>query len=237
MNKLSIVTILFLSIIIAGCSNVDSIQKESTKAGEAVETDHEEYTIDSNDFYSVDPTETGSFTDALTKEEERWLIHMREEEKLARDVYTTLGERWQTRIFTNIASSEQTHTDSIKTLIDRYGIEDPVKDEEVGEFTLPEIKALYNDLVRKGSNSLSDALVVGATIEDLDISDLDKAINETNKTDIVTVYKNLQKGSRNHMRAFVKQIEKQEIEYNPQYISSDTYLSIISSPQEKGRIK
>lgn len=49
---------------------------------------------------------------------------MREEEKLARDVYLTFGEKWGLTLFTNIAKSEQTHTDAVKTLLDRYEIKD-----------------------------------------------------------------------------------------------------------------
>jgi hypothetical protein len=71
-------------------------------------------------------------------------------------------------------------------------------------------------------------------IEDLDIHDLDTLIAETNKEDILTVYTHLQKGSRNHMRAFVQQIQKNGGVYTPQYISVTEYQSIISSPQERG---
>jgi len=173
----------------------------------------------------------------IKQDEQQWLIQMREEEKLARDVYKTLGETWQMNIFINIASSEQTHTDSIKTLLEHYGVEDPVTNDTIGEFTLPEIQNLYDDLVAQGSKSLSEALIVGATIEDLDIFDLDVAMSETNKPDINTVYENLQKGSRNHMRAFIKQINNKGITYTPKYISEEVYNSIISSSQEKGRIQ
>lgn len=140
------------------------------------------------------------------------------------------------RIFTNIASSEQTHTDSIKTLIDRYGLADPVTDDTVGVFSLAEMQELYDDLVAKGSKSTSDALSVGALIEDLDIYDLDVAMAGTDESDIKTVYANLQKGSRNHMRAFVRNIERQGGAYVPEYISEEDYQSIISSSQERGRI-
>jgi hypothetical protein len=156
---------------------------------------------------------------------------------LARDVYLTLADTWNIQIFSNIANSEQTHTDAIKTLLTRYNISDPVTDDSVGVFTNPELAKLYTDLVDQGSKSLLSALKIGATIEDLDINDLDKALLETTKEDIKIVYQNLQKGSRNHLRAFVRQIEKNGGDYFPQYISNDSYEKIISSTQEKGRIE
>ena len=72
---------------------------------------------------------------------------MREEEKLAHDVYVTLYAQWDLPIFQNISRSEQTHTDAVKTLIDRYGLTDPASS-KVGVFTNPDLQALYNDLVR-----------------------------------------------------------------------------------------
>jgi len=45
----------------------------------------------------------------LTAEEETELVYMREEEKLARDVYLTLTDTWQLPIFWNIAGAKQRH--------------------------------------------------------------------------------------------------------------------------------
>ncbi len=68
------------------------------------------------------------FAAPLSDDEKYWLSHMREEEKVARDVYKELYKVWGLTIFSNIASSEQKHMDAIKTLLDRYGLEDPAKD-------------------------------------------------------------------------------------------------------------
>ncbi len=54
------------------------------------------------------------------------LIQLREEEKLARDVYLYLYTHWNQWIFSNIAKSEQQHMDAVKGLLDKYDIEDPV---------------------------------------------------------------------------------------------------------------
>jgi hypothetical protein len=198
--------------------------------------DEEEYEIDSSDLYFAEETQLTDSTLLVTEDEERWLLIMREEEKLARDVYLTLGDMWGLPIFTNIASSEETHTNAVEVLLNRYSLVDPVVDDAVGVFTNQEIQKLYDTLTAQGSESLLAALIVGATIEDLDIDDLDNAMAQNTKEDIEVVYQNLQKGSRNHLRAFVRQIERNDGTYAPQYISVADYNNIISSSQERGSI-
>jgi len=139
----------------------------------------------------------------LTNAEVYWLKHMREEEKLARDVYTVLYEKWHSRIFKNIYLSEQTHMDAIKTLLDRYGIPDPATGNDYGLFTEEsELQGLYDEQINDGSFSLVDALNVGVFIEKTDIEDLNTAISVSTHKDIVTVYSNLLAGSNNHLEAF-----------------------------------
>jgi len=154
---------------------------------------------------------------------------MREEEKLAHDVYVQLYEKWGLRVFQNISQSEQAHTDAIKVLIDRYGLQDTASS-SVGVFTNPDLQALYNDLVTHDSQSLAEALKVGAAIEEIDILDLKKSLAQTDNADIQQVFNNLMNGSYNHLRAFVSNLSAQTGEtYQPQYLSAETYQSIIGS--------
>lgn len=195
-----------------------------------------EYIIDDSDFVDGQDLIENIPSSELTEDEIAGLIQMREEEKLARDVYSFLGQKWNLQILSNIAGSEQTHTDSVKVLLDRYGIEDPVKDDTVGVFTSLVMTDLYTNLVKQGEASALDALIVGATIEDLDICDLSELLLETDNSDIITVYNNLQKGSSNHLRAFINQIDNKGGSYSPQYISKEEFNSIISTAQEKGQV-
>jgi hypothetical protein len=170
----------------------------------------------------------------LSEAEEAGLLYMREEEKLAHDVYSTLYEQWNLPIFANIAASEQTHTDAVKTLIERYGLEDPATGVP-GTFSNAEIQGLYDALVTEGRGSLRDALEVGAAIEELDILDLQNHLAETDKGDIQLVYENLMKGSRNHLRAFVSTLAQQGYDYTPRYLSQEEYEQITGSSLERGR--
>jgi len=169
-------------------------------------------------------------TEELSEEEISGLMWMREEEKLARDVYITLYQKYGIRVFNNISNAEQTHTDAIKLLLEKYSLTDPVQNDAIGNFVNQDLQNLYNQLVESGSVSDVDALKAGALIEEVDILDLINQINEkVDNQDIIYVYNNLKKGSENHLRAFVKNLSKRNVIYSPVYLDMDTYNAIINN--------
>lgn len=172
--------------------------------------------------------------EVLTEIELNNLLLMREEEKLARDVYASLYEKWNVNVFKNIASSEQQHMDAMLDLIIKYELTDPVGTNEVGIFIDEHLQDLYNQLVSSGSTSLLDGYKVGATIEDLDIYDLDEAVKVSDNEDVNSIYDALNMGSRNHMRAFYAQISALGGTYSAQFIAQEKLDSIINSERETG---
>ena len=173
--------------------------------------------------YAVSPAEAAS------------LQFMREEEKLAHDVYVTLYEQWGLRLFNNIAASEQTHTNAVAYLLDRYGIDDPAADTGFGEFANTDLQALYDQLVEQGARSVADALKVGLAIEEIDILDLQKRLADTSNTDIQRVYGSLEFGSNNHLRAFAGNLKSQTGEtYAPQYLTQAAYDAIVGAAGSQG---
>ncbi len=162
----------------------------------------------------------------ISESEADGLLFMREEEKLAHDIYSELYSLWGLPIFENIAISESAHMEAVKTLLDIYELEDPA-DDQPGVYTNPALQELYNELIARGSSSLAEALKVGAAIEEIDIQDLQTRLAQTDNLDIQQVYNNLLRGSENHLRAFVKTLETQTGEiYQPQYLSPDEYQAI-----------
>ncbi len=163
------------------------------------------------------------------------LTIMREEELLAMDIYTAMYTLYPMPVFNNIPKSEFQHTTAVKALLDKYGLPDIAADHVTGVFVNKDIQNLYNSLLAKGKVSLIDALTVGATIEDLDIQDLkDHMEKDVDNADILFVYNNLQRGSRNHMRAFYRLLQLRGITYSPQYISIDDLTQIVKGPHETG---
>lgn len=147
----------------------------------------------------------GLVTLTLTSDVAEGLIFMREEEKLARDVYKALAAKWKLRVFSNIAQSEQRHMDAIKVLLTRYGLTDPAEKTAAGIFINKGLKDLYQQLLDKGSKSVKDAYEVGKLIEETDIADLDRHLAQlTTESDIRRVYSNLRQGSVQHLAAFTR---------------------------------
>ena len=172
----------------------------------------------------------------MTEEDKETLIFMHEEEKLARDVYLTLYQKWGANVFSKIADSEQRHIEATKALLDKYSLEDPIKDDTVGVFTNEQLKEMYDELVQKGSVSLVEALKVGAYIEDLDIRDLENAIAATNNDDIKKVYSRLRNASENHMRAFYKELKANGADYKAQFISQERLEEVLAG-ENKNRLE
>ena len=163
----------------------------------------------------------------LTDQEAASVAYMLEEEKLARDVYAALADQWGAVVFSNISQSEQQHLDALANLASAYGLDNPTTGAGYGEFENQELATLYTTLVDQGSGSYQDALQVGATIEDLDIFDLDTYLGATSNQDLTRVMENLVSGSENHLRAFAGQLENYGVTYEAQYISADRLAQIL----------
>lgn len=169
----------------------------------------------------------------LSEQEKKDLIFLREEEKMARDVYDHCYEKYGLNIFNNISASEETHFGSVLTLLVKYGIEDPATNKLPGEFSNADLQLLYNDLIQQADVSLISALQVGATIEDMDIADIKAFYANTSRPDLISVYDALTCGSRNHLRSFIAQIESNGGSYTPQYISQNEFDVIVNSEKEQ----
>ena len=181
-------------------------------------------------------------TPTLSAQDSAELSYMREEEKLARDTYLTLADDWYARsgnlpvvtVMQNIAQAEQKHMDQVEAKLTQYGLPDPVTDEnQLGAFVNPELAALYAELLTRGQKSPLDALLVGGLIEEVDIQDLQHAMQQTQLTDLDRLYESLMCGSRNHLRAFASQVAATQGSYVAQVLPQAEVNAIIRSPHER----
>ena len=167
----------------------------------------------------------------LTIEDKNALLFMLEEEKLARDTYEYLDELYGINQFSNIKLSEQSHMNAVAKLLEQYNIDYNIL--PYGVFENEQIQGLYDQFVEKGQIDPMNALKVGATIEDLDIVDLEEFIEATSNTSMIAVFESLQCGSRNHLRSFVSVIENSNESYDPQFLSMEEYNEIIDDTNER----
>ncbi|MBK7894076.1 MAG: DUF2202 domain-containing protein [Anaerolineaceae bacterium] len=183
----------------------------------------------------VQPASAQTTDGSLTDEDIASLLYMREEEKLAHDVYVTLYELWGAPLFNNIAASEQNHTEMVLALLNQYGLADPAVGNAVGVFANAELQALYNDLVSQGSQSYEAALRVGGLIEEVDIADLRAELATTNVAAIQQVYQSLLSASGNHLNGFANAYENATGEaYAAQLLSDADVAAILSGGNSSG---
>lgn len=165
----------------------------------------------------------------LSDEEVALLTYMREEEKLALDVYTFLYDMWGLPIFSNIAASEAQHVASVLSVLDAYGVADPAADLAPGQFADAELQALYEQLVAHGALSPADALLTGGLIEEVDVADLEQTLSRTGNQGLVQLFTNLRLGSANHLLAFAGNYERQTgTTYLPQHLDAGAFDALLA---------
>lgn len=228
---------LLAALVLSACGGGDSFQPVGASAGPGA--GGPPFVVDSSGVSSFNAPALGLSLatlpiEALSAAEQASLVWMREEEKLAHDVYAQMDVKWgaYTRAFGNIATSESTHTEAVRQLLLRYSLSDPAATLAAGVFQNATLQGLYSQLVVTGNVSLVDALRVGAAVEEIDIVDLNAALLYVDNQDIRLVYTNLHKGSRNHLRAFVGLLLNLGVTYVPQYMDPATYTAMVSAPTE-----
>ena len=181
-------------------------------------------------FCSRDNSEETNYAN-LSAQEKNDLLFSFEEEKMARDTYIFLNNKWGIPQFANIQNSEQSHMNAVENLLKKYNI--PYQILPQGQFSDANLQTLYNQLTAQGSLSKNQAFQAGATIEDVDIDDLETLKQHTTNATILSVYNKLECGSRNHLRSFVAGITNLGDTYTPQFISLAEFQSIINSANEQ----
>jgi len=165
-------------------------------------------------------------TVAISSREKEGLLFIWEEEKAARDLYTSLYEKDNLSIFLDLTRSEQSHMDQARAIIDKYALTIPGKDEP-GIFQNQTLQKVHDELLAKGMQSDQDALKVAATFEEISIMDLEKELDATHTEDIRTMYQGLLAGSRKHLRSYVGDLKDLGIQYDPQYLEKDEFEKIV----------
>ncbi len=169
----------------------------------------------------------------VTEEQQAELEYMREEEKLAGDVYATLAKSYPDAPFSRILQSERKHESAVQAQLDRAGIADPTAGNAVGEFENADLQRLYDGLVKQGSASMTAALQVGALIEETDIADLRQAAAGATDSQVKQVYANLERASNQHLRAYTSALRSVGVTYEPTVLSEASYAKILASSMQR----
>lgn len=200
MKKSTIITSSILAVVI-GAAGVSAAVITSTPPAPLANTQAPQALTEADEVQAV---EKGTVV-APASTTEDLLLYLIEEEKLAHDVYTVLGETWGGNTFSNILGSETSHQDQVLNLLNSYGLTDP-RSSEIGVFVNPDLQALYDQLIAQGMTSQAEAYKVGVLIEETDITDLTTAINSTSDATIVATLEKLRSASESHLAAFSKKL-------------------------------
>lgn len=233
MKKIELITKMIVILLIAGFGLSACDQADEILATEFVSIinvgDEGETNVDIDGLKSVAGLGEGD----LTEEQIEWLKFMREEEKLAGDVYRAFYELYNVPIFKNISKAEDNHTAVVLAYLEAWEIDDPVIDEP-GVFSNEDLQKLYDELIEAGNTDLTEALKVGALVEEVDIKDLKDIYELEAGDDLILLAEALQLGSRNHLRAFTRFLSFRDVEYEPVILSVEDYEAIVNSPWERG---
>ena len=206
-----------ISIIWALSQNHDISLKHNVAYGEGI------ITLTSEQTRTTAPTAV-----TLSLSEKDGMLFIWEEEKAARDLYTSLYEKNNLSIFMDLLRSEQSHMDQAKAIIDKYGLTTPGKDDP-GEFQNQTLQKIHDELLAVGLQSDEDALKVAATFEEISIMDLEKELGATKAEDIKIVYQGLLAGSRKHLRSYVRELQDQGIQYTPRHLTKNEFEEIVKA--------
>ncbi len=169
-----------------------------------------------------------------SEQEKADLLFTLQEEKVAYDFYTEMYNKYNQKVFGNIMEAEKTHQQHVLSILNSLNIDAGEVGSTPGEFSNPEIADQYKMLSEIGSYSFTDALRAAAKYEEQDINDLKTFQSRAENEQIITLYECLQKATGNHLRAFVKNLKKEGINYKPNVLSEADYNAIITSDNVQG---
>jgi len=169
----------------------------------------------------------------LTADEIEFVYAVREDEKVARDLYTLFFEKYSLKVFSTIAKSESNHMRAVEILLDYYEIDFPIPG-AYGVFEDSARQTIYDSLVIKGSTALEGFRVMAQMEEECVISYRNVLADITN-SNIKIVIENLGKASENHFKAAIRQVTALGGTYSPKYMTQEEYNAIIAKGFEQGK--
>ncbi len=169
---------------------------------------------------------------SLTEEEKSSVQSMMEYEKMVRDVYAIMYEKWQTQAFENLGKKASAAMAAIKLLLDRYNLENPVKDAtKVGDFKNVTLQKMLNAMVSKGDKSLKDALEACAEAEEMNMAKIENALKTCDSADLKLVYETLLNETIQMLKSIVYTLSIEGVTYKPKYLPIGNFDKLMGIEQ------
>lgn len=173
-------------------------------------------------------------TDSLSADEIEFQFALREDEKMARDLYTVFAAKYSTAPqIDRIAAAENSHIACVEAVLDYYEISYPAMTAAAGLFEDAKRQAIYNELADK-SGTLLEVYATMAAVEEESVSAYKSVQSEITNENIALVITNMIKASSNHLKAAVCQIIAGGGTYTPLYLSAEEFGTIVNLPYQNG---
>lgn len=227
----TIMGVLFMGAVSISCQKGE-LPNNETLPEESVQV----LTVNSDGVTSFNtPVLTPTFenTAELTAEEIEFLFAVREDEKVARDLYAHFYSKYQLKPFEMIGKAESNHISAVEKLLTFYSISFPALS-EAGIFANAERQLNYTTLAASGNTSL-EAFTTAAKLEETGIYDYMTVLQDITNPNIKLVIEHLMKASSNHLKAFLRNIDALGGSYTPSILSQEQFDNIIKSNFDNGR--
>ena len=163
----------------------------------------------------------------LNNTEKEMLINARKNEKLAYDYNYTMFSKWGMPVFNHMATKLLANNDALKKMLNKYGLTDPINDMQIGKYSDNELQSKYDSAVAKGNESLKNAYIEAANIEEQMIKFYRDASDKVDNQDLKLLFDNLRVRAEHSFAAFVRNLYRFGYEYQPHYITQAEFNQIV----------
>lgn len=231
-NFLKITLFSLFALTIVSCNNSDEFDNGANEPLAVLKVAQEDGV---SSFVTPNICPVLNVTDPLTADEIEFLFAMREDEKMAKDLYTAFGAQYPTAVqFSRIATAEATHVAAIETMLTYYEVSFPALT-PAGVFADAEKQAQYDAFLAQGT-TIQGAFEVMALLEEENIAAY-KAVEATaTNANIKLILANMVRASSNHLKAAVRQLTILGITYTPTHLDQATFDEVISSAFAQGNM-
>ncbi len=141
---------------------------------------------------NVNDESNSVFNETLSPREIDDMNYLIENEKLLRDYFNVMYNKYNLSLFQNVAKSEQSHLNFLAVKFLRYDLKNPTEEKPAGEYVNPELQQTYDIMIAKGETNIYAALLAGSSKVKEDVEDIPLMIDQfEGNADIVLIFSNI----------------------------------------------
>lgn len=217
----------FLLLVGAGCSNVSDTQDSSSLPTAGVPNNTTEQAVSTVNIDGVANISSSIFSNEIAKHvgdkstegDQKTLPYMYESEKMAEDLFSSFSKKNKLPIFDSLSKSHANQKDVIEKVMSTLEIDLSLRGLDSGKYKDKNVQALYDKLLVQGNEMRVKAFTSGLLLEEGIIKNIDtylgKGIDGLSKI----AYEALKEASGKNMKVLNNLLLAEGVTYTPQVIS------------------